>query len=146
MNIATGDVLVADSPGGAVYVQYVGTHPDYGDAVRIEPRVRQSPPSALDDLFHDGYFTFYPARLAVKKGLMQIVGRAAAPRMPTIWRRAGVRRGTVIDTWVIEEETGEQVTRELTPAQRLLPIAAVWNHAMLLERVAAGWHPAQVTG
>ena len=142
MPLANGDVLCAQTTDGAVYVQLVGTHPVYGDAVRVDPRVHGSLP-ALDDLFHDGYFTFYPARMAVKKGLMRVAGHCAAPPMPGIWRRAGARRGTAIETWVIEAPDGEQVTRDLTSAQRLLPIAAIWNHALLLERVTAGWDPTQ---
>ncbi len=130
----------------AVYVQFVGTHPDYGDAVRVEPRVHHLPPSTFDDLFRDGYFTFYPARLAVRKGVMRIAGHGTAPQMPAMWRRAGARRGTAIETWVIETAVSEQVTSDLTPAQRSLPIAAIWNHAMLLERVATGWHPTQASG
>ncbi len=47
--------------------------------------------------------------------------------------------------WLIVDGEHEVLTRELTPEQRLLPIGAVWNHELLVGRLAEGWRPEMET-
>jgi hypothetical protein len=146
MAVRIGDIVATTTPDGTAYVQYVGALPEYGDVVRVEPQLHGGPAPELAALFGEAYFTFYPARIAVRRGLACVVGHLEAPPIPARWRRAGVRRGEGIESWVIEEESVERVTRRLTEAELQLPIAAVWNHELLLTRIAERWRPRNVRG
>jgi hypothetical protein len=123
------------------YLLYVGRHPDYGDAVFVNPSLYPSEMQAGDALFTNGYVTFYPATAALRQRLIRKVGSVTAKLMPPRWRRAGARYGTLIKTWVIEDDHSEYVTSQLTPAERQLPIASIWNHEFLVGRIREGWSP-----
>jgi hypothetical protein len=58
-------------------------------------------------------------------------------------RRPGARSVGRIDTWVIEDGTHEVVKKALTDEELKLPIAAIWNHEILIQRVREGWNPLQ---
>ncbi len=47
-------------------------------------------------------------------------------------------------TWIIEDGTNEVVKSELSAEDLQLPIAAIWNHELLMQRVSEGWRPADV--
>ena len=128
---------------GLGYVLYMGTHPEYGDAIAVAPVVVSHRPSVSQEFFDEGYVTFYPARAAVVQGLLTVVGSLTAPPLPSVLRRAGVRSGRTVETWVIEDEWGETVKRSLGDEERRIPIAAIWNHALLSQRIAEGWKPEQ---
>lgn len=136
-----GDVLEVCVSNGFAYVVYVGKHADYGDAVSVHPATYATRPSLTEALSEENYVTFYPAGAAVAQDLASVVGRLTAPPMPPVFRRAGVRSGSAVETWVIESESGEALRHELTEEERRLPIAAIWNHALLVERISARWNP-----
>jgi hypothetical protein len=138
-----GDILEVKLPDGLAYLHYVGKHPDYGDAIVVSPTKHQTRPGATDHLFDDGYVTFYPVTAAVHQGFVTVIGHAKVPPHvpPTRFRRPGVYSERGVETWVIEDETGDQVRTKLSDAERLLPIAAIWNHEFLLGRIDSGWRP-----
>jgi hypothetical protein len=139
-----GDVLELDAPRGCVYLQYLGKHPQYGDAVCVCRAPHAIRPAIVVDLFRDSYVAFYPAAAAVSRGLAKIVGRLPAESMPSRLRRPGARVGREVRTWIIEEPSGEIVKHALSAEELRLPIAAIWNHEMLLQRVEEGWRPESV--
>lgn len=141
MTIRPGDVLEIKTPNGTAYIQFIGVHGEYGDAILVEPRVHATPVTDFGGLFENGYVTFYPARLAVKKAMARLIGHSNPPRMPDRLRRPGARNGRKIETWVIEEGADERVSSRLTPQEIKLPIAAIWNHEFLIKRIAEGWTP-----
>jgi hypothetical protein len=136
-----GDVLEVEVPEGRIYLHFVGTHPDYGDGVAVSPTTQPNPVAVAEDLFRDGYFTFYPARAAVSQGLARVVGRLPSQGIPRRLRRRGAMIGTEVKTWIIEDGSREEVKHKLSKDELRLPIAATWNHALLLERVRMGWRP-----
>lgn len=136
-----GDVLEVRLPDGLGYLLYVGAHAEYGDAVKVSPAVATQRPSVSHELFERGYVTFYPARAALAQGLVMIVGNLPAPSLPGVLRRPGARSGCSVETWIIEDQSGESVTRTLTREERHIPIAAIWNHELLVQRIAEGWRP-----
>jgi hypothetical protein len=141
MTIRPGDILEITAPKGTAYIQFIGVHEEYGDAILVEPRLYTTPVANMASLFQDGYVSFYPARLAAKKTMARVIGHSSPPRMPDRLRRPGARHGRTIETWVIEEGRDEQVRKQLTSQELNLPIAAIWNHEFLIERIAEGWRP-----
>lgn len=143
--IQGGDVIEIRVPGGTAYAQYVGEHPSLGGTLLLDPTVQAEP--LLDTSRFDGstgYYVFYPVRAAVRAGLVTV--RAPAPlenaTVPERLRRAGVRSpdGRVL-TWIVLDRSGLSVFERLEDGQRTLPIGAIWNHEMLVHRIAEGWTP-----
>ena len=132
------EFVVDDSRG---YAQYLGRHPQYGDGILVRPTPVAERPSLTADLFAGGYVTFYPASAAVAHGLVEVIGALPYKGLPHRFRRAGAREGGKILTWIIEDSHGEIVRQELAAEERRLPIAAIWNHEMLLHRVSKHWRP-----
>jgi len=137
-----GDVLeIHASAGGNIYLLYAGKHAVYGDGVWVCPAVQATRPALQRDFLPGAYFTFYPANAAVGRGMAQVVGSLAGRGMPNRLRRPGARIGGQVKTWVIESASGDVVKKELSEEELHLPIASIWNHEFLLDRVAEGWRP-----
>jgi hypothetical protein len=136
-----GDVLAISTEDGRIYLQYLGRHPDYGDGVAVCPEKQSGRVPVGPELFRDAYVTFYPAIAAVAQGLAQVVGKLPCSGLPPRMRRPGVRSGRRIETWIVEDAHGDHVRRELTDEERRLPIASIWNHDFLIQRVSEGWRP-----
>src|SRR4051812_22272381 len=138
-----GDILEVETRKGLHYLYYLGKHPVYGDAILVAPGSYSERPTEMNQLFEGGYVKFYPVGAAVYQGLVKVVEHMPMPDkvVPTRMRRAGVRLGTQIATWIIEDESGETVRKELSDEERQLPIASIWNHELLLQRLEEGWHP-----
>jgi hypothetical protein len=134
-------VLQFKTPKGFAYLQYIGRHPEYGDAVLVNSELGERPKIATDQMFSGSYVAFYPAAAAVAQGLVQIIDHLAPPKVPQRLRRPGVRSGRRIDTWIIENGTSETVKSKLSDDDLQLPIAVIWNHEMLTQRVLEGWNP-----
>lgn len=144
--IRPGNILELEGPSGFSYIQYVGKHSEYGDVVRVVPKCHTQ---AIDNfvalISEPGYLAFYSARRAVSSGLAKVVARLSLPdnlAVPRSLRRAGARsRSGEILTWILEIDGAETVTELLTDAERTLPIAAVWDHELLLQRISEHWLP-----
>jgi hypothetical protein len=139
--VKPGDVVEVQTADAFLYLHYIGRHVEYGDSVKVCTEVynRRVPIGA--DMFRGGYFVFYPVSASVAKGLAVVVGHLPSGSVPTRLRRPGARVGRRVETWVIEDVSGETVRRELSDEERSIPIAAIWNHEFLLERVTGGWRP-----
>lgn len=139
--VRPGDVLEIAADGGMIYVHYLGKHPEYGDAVAVSPAKHLERMPISLELFRDSYITFYPAAVAVNRGLASVVGHLASAGLPPRVRRPGARSGRKIETWIIEDHSRETVKESLSDEERELPIAVIWNHELLVQRVSEGWRP-----
>lgn len=138
-----GDVLELKAGDRFAYLHFVGKHPEYGDAVVVNPGLREQPETVSAEFFANGYVTFYPVAAAVAQGLVEVVAHLPPPKLPERLRRAGARSGRHVDTWIIETGSGDVVKAKLSDEELRLPIAAIWNHELLVQRIAEGWTPAQ---
>jgi hypothetical protein len=138
-----GDVVEVAVDDRIGHIQYLGEHGRYGSAIRVAPGVRSAPPSDLSGLFERAYIAFYPVKTAIAQGLVKVVGSAPLGdvELPSRWRRAGARLEGQVETWIVEGPEGQSVHRSLTADQLKLPIGAIWNHEMLLERLRDAWIP-----
>jgi hypothetical protein len=136
-----GDVLEVAVPEGTIYLHYLGVHPEYGDGVAVCPKRFPSPVPVDEKLFGNSYVVFYPARAAVLRGLAKVVGQLPSRDLPRRLRRPGARLGSKVETWIIEEDSREEVKRLLSDEDLRLPLAVIWNHELLVQRVLEGWRP-----
>lgn len=141
--VRPGDVLELQAADRFAYLHYIGKHPEYGDAVLVSPRLHDRKTPVKGDVFSSAYVTFYPVTAAVAQELVEVVGHLQPPNLPGRFRRPGAISGRRIKTWIIEGETGEQVKSKLSEKELQLPIASIWNHEYLVQRILEGWNPAQ---
>lgn len=141
--VKAGDVLELKAGDRFAYLHYIGKHPEYGDAVLVNPRLRERQASVTGENFSGGYVAFYPVTAAVAQGLVDVVAHLPPPNLPERLRRAGARSGRRVDTWIIEDGSREVVKAKLSEEELRLPIAAIWNHELLVQRIAEGWNPTQ---
>ena len=140
--LAAGDIVEIGADEGYLYLQYIGRHEVYGDAVLVHPAVAK-PGTHVEELFRDPYLAFYPATAATRRGLARKIGHlpTSLRKIPIRLRRPGARVGTRVTTWIIEDGETETIRTSLTPDEARIPIAVIWNHELLLTRVKSGWRP-----
>jgi hypothetical protein len=147
--LRVGDLLEILIGEALAYVAYIGRHVEYGDAIWVIPRTFEQRPADLADIFErTGYLTFYPAKSALSHKLVEIAGALSIkqiPEVPRHLRRAGARARTgEILAWIVEKDGVDTLRKQLSEDEKLLPIAAIWNHEFLLERIVEGWTPKMV--
>lgn len=142
--VTPGDVLEVKVGGQLAYLHYIGKHPEYGDAVVVHPvLVEQRAPVA--QVLSDGYVTFYPVMAAAAQELVAVVGNAPPPPLPRRFRRPGAIIEGQVKKWIIEDGNREILKDELSEEELMLPIAGVWNHEYLVQRLEEGWRPELVS-
>jgi hypothetical protein len=132
------EVPVGDRFG---YVQFLGEHREYGDAILVSPALHDRQAHFPTGFFSKGYVTFYPAANSVARKMVEVVAKASPPSLPKRFRRPKAERDGAVDAWVIEGGWRNVVKQTLTDEERKLPIADVWQHEALRERIANGWTP-----
>jgi len=136
-----GEILEVTVGNRFGYVQFLGEHRDYGDAVLVNPELHDRQARFASDFFATGYVTFYPACQAVSSKLVEVVAQSSPPRLPKRFRRPKAERDGEVESWVIEGGWRNVVKQTLTDEERKLPIAGVWNHESLRDKIASGWTP-----
>jgi hypothetical protein len=136
-----GEIL--EVPVGAKfgYVQFLGKHPDYGDAILVNPTLHTRQAHFGTGFFSGAYVSFYPAELAVTKKIVEVVAQSSPPKVPKRSRRPAVTKDGIVESWVIEGGWRRVVKQKLTDEERSFPLAGISNHESLSERLARGWTP-----
>lgn len=144
-----GDVFEVRTPQGLAYLQYTSNHPEYSDTVRVLPGLfdtRPNPETLASLVAQESYFIFYRVTLAVRHGLVALIGTYPIPgglEAPFKLLRAGFTApGGKVMAWIVEEGASETVIkRALTPEEKRLSRAQMWNHEYLVQRLAEQWRP-----
>jgi hypothetical protein len=139
--LKAGDVIELRREQGLIHVQFLGRDSDLGDAVMVSPNLQnQRPP--LANLFDGGYVVFYPVSHVVRRGGGEVIGRLPSRGMPDCYRRPRrFDRSGRITSWLLLTPNGQQVKAGLSKHEKHYPVRAIWNDALLVERVSHGWHP-----
>jgi len=136
-----GEILEVAVGNRFGYVQFLGAHREYGDAILVNPALQDRQAYFGTGFFAAGYVTFYPAGDAVSNKLVEVVAQSSPPKLPKRFRRPKTEHDGAVDAWVIEGGWRNIVKQTLTDEERKLPIAGVWNHEFLRKRLADGWTP-----
>jgi len=137
-----GEILEVPVGGRFGYVQFLGTHREYGDAILVNPALHERQARFGASFFTGGYVTFYPACDAVTRKLIEVVAQSSPPSIPKRFRRPrATDRDGRVESWVIEGGWRDVVKHELSDDERRMPIAGILNHASLSERMTKGWTP-----
>jgi hypothetical protein len=137
-----GEILEVPVGARFAYVQFLGEHREYGDAVLVNPALHERQAHFPARFFSSGYVTFFPASDSVTMKRAEVVAQSTPPQVPKKFRRASVTLddGTV-ESWVIEGGWRDVVRETLSDEERSLPIAKVWTQQFLGEQIAKGWTP-----
>jgi hypothetical protein len=136
-----GEILEVSVGNRFGYVQFIGEHREYGDAILVNPALHDRQAHFPTGFFSTGYVTFYPAGVSVSNKLVEVVAQSSPPRLPKRFRRPKAERDGAVESWVIEGGWRKVVKQTLSDEERKLPIASVWEHASLREKIASGWTP-----
>jgi hypothetical protein len=137
-----GEILEVPVGARFGYVQFLGEHREYGDAVLVNPALHERQAHFPASFFATGYVTFYPASDSVSRKVAEVVAQSSPPQVPKRFRRAGstLEDGTV-ENWVIEGGWRNVIKEKLTDEERSIPIAGVWTQEFLGQQIAKGWTP-----
>jgi len=140
-----GDVIEIRTPRGLAYAQYTHEHrdpPRLGSLLRLLPGLYEARPAEFATLVEreEVFSVFLPLGAATRRGLVWIVANEAVPeaKRPFPVFRA---RNAVGGPWWMWDGKREWRAR---PGDTWTPRAlqSVWNDTLLIERIAAGWVPA----
>lgn len=145
-----GDIVEIKTPKGLAYAQYTHKHdepPKYGALIRVLPGLYKSRPSEFSELVQqtERFFVFFPLGAAVARGIVTIVAHEEVPKRcrPFPLFRDGVKNPATgrVETWWLWDGEREWKVGDLKPEQYNLPIRAVWNDTLLIQRIVEGWSP-----
>jgi hypothetical protein len=136
-----GEILEVSVGKRFGYVQFLGEHREYGDAILVSPELHDRQAHFPTGFFSAGYVTFYPAGVSVSQKLVEVVAQSSPPKLPKRFRRPKAERDGAVESWVIEGGWRNVVRETLSDEERKLPIAGVWNHEHLRSQIANGWTP-----
>lgn len=142
-----GDIIEVSTAKGLAYVQYTHQHPTHGGLIRVFDAVFESRPSGFAEIVKGPvrFSTFFPVRAAVHRGIFKVVGHEViAPQnaaFPIF--RIGIEdpKSKKVALWWFWDGEREWAVGQITSEQRKMPLRAVWNATMLIERIETGWTP-----
>lgn len=141
-----GDVIEIPTPSGFAYAHYTHKHeepPKYGSLLRVLPGLHESRPVDFADLvkLQPQFITFFPLGAACKQKIVHVVANEPIPThaqsFPTF--RSCVRTPSGRGPWWLWDGKKEWKIGALKPGMEFLPLRAVWNDTMLVERIIQEW-------
>lgn len=145
--VHVGDVLEVTTARGFAYVQVSHQHPMYGDLIRVLPGVHKERPelSALTQQPHL-WLTFFPAKAAVSRGIVRIVGTypvaSGATAFP-LFRIGGLPdpKTHAIGRWSRWNGVESRPIERMREEEWALPPLETINDTLLIERILSDWRP-----
>lgn len=138
------------TPKQLAYALYTHQHdkpPKFGALLRVFDRTFSERPKDFEAVAVGAvrFSTFFPLAAAVSKGIVQIVGNVQVP--DKLAQFPVFRSGTVdpatgkVASWSLWDGEHSRRVGNLTLDQRRLPIRAVWNDTLLIEKIDSCWTP-----
>ncbi|HEY0158983.1 MAG TPA: hypothetical protein VGF28_16985 [Thermoanaerobaculia bacterium] len=150
ITIELGDVFEIETPRGFAYLQYIYNDKTMGVLIRVLPGIYTARPEDINELASEPevFFTFFPVAHALRKKIVRRVGAAAIPsrvaRPPLLRSPGRINPLTrAIENWWLWDGNQSWCVDRLDDEQKQLSVKAIWNDTLLIERIVAGWRPAE---
>ena len=143
-----GAIVEIPTSKGLAYAQYSHKHDQWGALLRVLPELFANRPTNFVDLAaqKENFVTFFPLEAALRRGILRVVSHQEVPdhaKQFPLFRAAGfVDRAGRVHDWYLWDGQKEWKTGSLSAEQLALPIRALWNDTLLIERIEQGWTPA----
>lgn len=142
-----GDVIEIGTKKGLAYAHVIHRHREFGYLLRVLSALHKTRPSSFGQLVEgeEAFLTFFPLGPACSREIVSIVAHAPAPKASQgfpLFRVAGARgRDGQVINWLLWD--GDREWRADRPNSELehLPIRAIWNDTLLVERIEQAWRP-----
>lgn len=150
-SVKVGDVVEISTSRGFAYAQFTHKMPKWGALLGVLPGFHAERPADLRPTIGQraAFQTFFPLQAAVGRGIFEVVTNLPVPEHAVEFprfREAGFidREGRVLDWSIWDGKTSRRLER-LTPDLERLPILAVWNDTLLIQRIEEEWTPEKDT-
>ncbi len=149
-----GDILEIPTKKGLAYVQYSHEHkepsPRMGSLIRVLPGFFSDRPKEFQAIAdqQELYYTLFPVRAAVHRGIFQVARHAAIPEHAKafpLFRNGQINQetGKYYDNWWLWNGEKSWYVGQITDQQLDLSFRTAWNDIALIERIEQGWTPRQ---
>ena len=142
--IGIGDCFRLKDAGREIIMHVTKKDQEYGERIGVLTPPRELTIGELGELNYL-FQVYFPVTHAWKKGLLEWLGNFPVRSAEIIMRRPGKRDNDGrICNWFLVFEDGSEVFREkLSPQEKKLSLAVIWNDTMLVDMVNSGWKPDQ---
>jgi hypothetical protein len=140
-----GDIVEIRTKRGLAYALYTHEHKSFGSLLRVFGCAFSSRPAEFKTLFEEApqFATFFPLAVAVKKGIVSVVGRVRIPAklkaFPTFRDGVADPNTKKVSNWWLWDGEREWSIGMLTEEQKKYPIREIVNDTLLKERIESGW-------
>ena len=145
MELKIGDVFAISTAKGTGYLQYVYTDREDIEFVRILSGLFKGLQPKLDVIVRqpERYVVGFPVSAAFRRKIIERTGTYVVPDwfgMPRYFRSPHRVRGEnlgwhIIDNW----DWSRRFVQQLSPTEKLLSPAGIWNDTLLKERLESDW-------
>lgn len=138
-----GQMFEFETPCGFAYLQYVLDDASYGSLARVLDGLFPIRPSEESlEAARTRFHVFVPIGPAWRAGDLVSVGALTIPteeQAPRVFRQPLGLGGS--NGWVFRRRDGHElgVKKQLTDAERQVPVWEVWTFGLLVARVASDW-------
>lgn len=138
-----GDIIEISTPKGLAYAQYTYRDAVYGELLKVFHGLHENRRSTFSTIpgEKEAFWAFYPLNEALKHNLVQVVAheKIPGPKFP-LFRIAGARTRTgLVQSWWLWDGAEKWPVEQLNPEHHELPVASVWNHKLLINRIIGAW-------
>ena len=113
--------------------------------IRVFPDFHEKRPGDFAEVVRgeEQFMTFVLLDLAVKEGLLTLVGHEEIPEskraFPIFRSSGGMKKNEVTKNWWLWDGEKGWYVGELTEAQQHFPIRGIGNPAMIVDKLCMGW-------
>jgi len=146
--IKIGDIFEIPTKKGLAYAQYTHKEEQWGSLIRVLPGFHEKRPESFSALVtqKEQFVTFLPLQGVVSRKIFEVIGNEPVPSHAAsfpVFRGPGFidREGRVQKWYLWDGQRETPIGKDLSEGQKKLPILAVINDTLLIERIEQGWTP-----
>jgi hypothetical protein len=145
MKIKIGDVFAISTTKGIGCLQYAHIDDQNIEFIRVLSGLFKELPPNFDELVRkkERFVIGFPLSAAFRRRIVERIGSYTVPdwfEMPRYFRDMHKVRGEFLGWHILDKKTWHRrLVKELSPAEKELSPAGIWNDTLLKERLVADW-------